>query len=47
VGAQGIVDEDEERELSLGGERGLGFVEQEKTVALELMNEESKEAFAV
>jgi hypothetical protein len=41
------VDEDEECKLALRGERGLGFVEKEEPVALELIFEQREEGFAV
>jgi hypothetical protein len=47
IGTQCVVDEDEKGELPLGGERSLGFVEQEEAVALELVFEEGEKGFSV
>ena len=47
VVAQGVVDEDEEGELALGGEGGFGFVEEEEAGAAELMVEDGEEGLAV
>ena len=47
VVAQGVVKQDEERELALGGECGFGLVEEEEAVAGEFVFEEGEEGFAV
>ena len=45
--AEGVVEEDEERELTLRREGGFGFVEEKEAGVAELVVEDCKEGLAV